>query len=80
MAAGSLDKLTGIRAARFGVYVHFPYCLSKCPYCDFASIVSREIPQRGYAQAIVAEIDLRLAQFPRLDAIALGAQLRRPGA
>ncbi len=66
MAAGGLDELTGISAARFGIYVHFPYCLSKCPYCDFASIVAREIPQRSYAQAIVAEIDLRLAQFPRL--------------
>jgi len=66
MAAGGLDNLTGISAARFGIYVHFPYCLSKCPYCDFASIVSREIPQRSYARAIIAEIDLRLAQFPRL--------------
>jgi len=66
MAAGSLDELTGISAARFGIYVHFPYCLSKCPYCDFASIVSQKIPQHSYAQAIIAEIDLRLAEFPEL--------------
>ncbi len=75
--AGGLDQLTGISAARFGVYVHFPYCLSKCPYCDFASVVSREIPQRGYAQAVIGEMDLRLAEFPRLaerrvDSIFLG--------
>src|ERR1700744_3188666 len=26
----------------FGVYVHWPFCLSKCPYCDFNSHVRRE--------------------------------------
>ncbi len=30
--AGPIDPLTGTAAARFGLYVHFPYCLSKCPY------------------------------------------------
>ena len=29
---------------QFGVYIHFPYCLSKCPYCDFNSHVVAEIP------------------------------------
>jgi oxygen-independent coproporphyrinogen-3 oxidase len=30
-----VDPLTGMQAARFGLYLHFPYCLAKCPYCDF---------------------------------------------
>jgi oxygen-independent coproporphyrinogen-3 oxidase len=71
------DEITGISASRFGVYVHFPYCLSKCPYCDFASVVSREIPQQNYARAIIAEMDLRLAEIPllatrRVDSIFFG--------
>lgn len=53
------DPLTGLSAARFGVYVHFPFCLSKCPYCDFASIVARQVPEDRYARAIVRELDLR---------------------
>ncbi|MBX5482636.1 MAG: radical SAM family heme chaperone HemW [Myxococcaceae bacterium] len=53
-------------AARFGVYVHFPYCLSKCPYCDFASIVARQIPEARYAEAIARELELRIAAVPSL--------------
>ena len=55
----SLDLRTGLDAARFGVYVHFPYCLSKCPYCDFASIAAKVIPQERYTLAIEAELALR---------------------
>ena len=29
----------------FGLYVHWPYCLSKCPYCDFASCVNKNIDE-----------------------------------
>ena len=28
-------------AVQFGVYIHWPFCLSKCPYCDFNSHVRR---------------------------------------
>ncbi|WP_454917777.1 radical SAM family heme chaperone HemW [Xanthobacter sediminis] len=31
----------------FGVYVHWPFCLAKCPYCDFNSHVRREAPDQG---------------------------------
>jgi len=51
--------------SRFGVYVHFPYCLSKCPYCDFASVVVREIPQAQYARAVERELELRASQYAR---------------
>lgn len=62
-----IDPLTGLSAARFGVYVHFPYCLSKCPYCDFASTVARQVPQERYAQAIATELKARLARTPLAD-------------
>ena len=49
----------------FGVYVHFPYCLSKCPYCDFASVAAPKIPQERYTAALVAELEARVASLPR---------------
>jgi putative oxygen-independent coproporphyrinogen III oxidase len=55
-----IDPWTGIEAARLGVYVHFPYCLSKCPYCDFASTAVRHIPDQRYTQAVLAELEARL--------------------
>jgi putative oxygen-independent coproporphyrinogen III oxidase len=40
------------------VYVHFPWCLKKCPYCDFASTgTAREaIPHAAYADAVLQEL------------------------
>ena len=52
---------TGLEAARLGVYVHFPYCLSKCPYCDFASTAAKQVPDERYTQAILSEFSRRVA-------------------
>jgi oxygen-independent coproporphyrinogen-3 oxidase len=43
------------------VYVHFPWCLQKCPYCDFASATIKrpEVPHRAYADAVIAELERR---------------------
>jgi putative oxygen-independent coproporphyrinogen III oxidase len=42
----------------FGVYVHIPYCVKKCPYCDFNSYgVGKRIPEREYTEAILKELD-----------------------
>lgn len=48
----------------FGIYVHFPYCLSKCPYCDFASRASVTVPHERYADALLRELELRAGEFP----------------
>ncbi len=41
----------------FGVYVHWPFCLAKCPYCDFNSHVRHEKPDEArYARAIAREL------------------------
>ncbi|PWT87236.1 MAG: coproporphyrinogen III oxidase [Proteobacteria bacterium] len=41
----------------FGVYIHWPFCLAKCPYCDFNSHVrAAAIDQARYAAAFAAEI------------------------
>ncbi len=41
------------------VYVHFPYCLHRCGYCDFATTVARTIPRERYLSHIVTELELR---------------------
>ena len=41
----------------FGLYIHWPFCLAKCPYCDFNSHVAKSIDQRQWAQAYCSEID-----------------------
>jgi putative oxygen-independent coproporphyrinogen III oxidase len=49
--------LSGADANAFGVYVHWPFCLSKCPYCDFNSHVRHTtIDQDRYARAFAREI------------------------
>ena len=42
-----------------GVYVHFPFCGVRCPYCDFAVDTRTGIPHDAYADAVVAEIAAR---------------------
>jgi len=49
----------------FGVYVHWPFCLSKCPYCDFNSHVrGGAIDEGRYLAAFKAEIAHRAALAP----------------
>ncbi len=49
----------------FGVYIHWPFCLSKCPYCDFNSHVRREpIDEPRYVRAFAAEIAATAARIP----------------
>lgn len=40
----------------FGVYIHYPFCVSKCPYCDFNSHVSDTVNQAEWAEAYEREI------------------------
>lgn len=42
-----------------GIYVHLPYCITKCPYCDFNSYGTDGIfPEESYTNSILREIDL----------------------
>ena len=41
----------------FGLYVHWPFCQSKCPYCDFNSHVAARIDQQQWLAAYLKEID-----------------------
>jgi len=49
----------------FGVYIHWPFCAAKCPYCDFNSHVRREPPdQPRFASAFAAEIAATARRAP----------------
>jgi putative oxygen-independent coproporphyrinogen III oxidase len=59
MASGPDDE------PAFGVYIHWPFCLSKCPYCDFNSHVRREhIDEARWVRAFAAEIATTAARVP----------------
>jgi oxygen-independent coproporphyrinogen III oxidase len=61
---------------RFGLYVHIPYCRTKCPYCDFNVYAGAAWPEQRYVDALVHEIAHHAARAPfarkRLDTIFLG--------
>lgn len=41
----------------FGVYIHWPYCLSKCPYCDFASTAGARVDEDVLARRYLRELE-----------------------
>jgi oxygen-independent coproporphyrinogen-3 oxidase len=54
-----------VKRDAFGVYVHWPFCLSKCPYCDFNSHVRHAaIDETRYVRAFAAEIASTAARIP----------------
>lgn len=50
--------------AGFGVYVHWPFCMHKCPYCDFNSHVSRDVDQNAWRDALLSDIRKSAAETP----------------
>jgi coproporphyrinogen III oxidase-like Fe-S oxidoreductase len=61
--------------AGFGIYVHWPYCAAKCPYCDFNSHVPRgAVDERRYAEALIRELEHFAAMTPgrRVDSMFFG--------
>ena len=45
-----------------GLYIHIPFCASKCPYCDFYSLKADEETKDRYTHAIIKNIILKQAQ------------------
>jgi oxygen-independent coproporphyrinogen-3 oxidase len=63
----------------FGLYIHWPFCKSKCPYCDFNSHVRAAIDERRWRDALMRELDHYAAEIEkaggpprRLDSIFFG--------
>jgi len=43
----------------FSIYIHLPYCLHKCPYCDFNTYAVSQLPDEAYTAALLSELDYR---------------------
>jgi oxygen-independent coproporphyrinogen-3 oxidase len=57
--------MTAPDESAFGVYIHWPFCLSKCPYCDFNSHVRHaKIDEQRYVRAFAAEIAATATRVP----------------
>jgi putative oxygen-independent coproporphyrinogen III oxidase len=60
----------------FGIYVHWPFCAAKCPYCDFNSHVRARFDEDVWAKAIVRELEwVKRAQsnaVPRVETVFFG--------
>ena len=75
--------MSGLTPA-FGVYVHWPFCLSKCPYCDFNSHVRHAaVDEERFSRAFAREIETTAARAPgrQVSSIFLGGgtpSLMRP--
>ncbi len=52
------------RNAGFGLYVHWPYCAAKCPYCDFNSHVAGEIDHSAWVRAYLQELHRVAGETP----------------
>src|SRR5579864_4003678 len=57
-----------------GVYIHWPFCKSKCPYCDFNSHVRDGVEQARWREALLAELGHAAREAPnrRVETIFFG--------
>jgi oxygen-independent coproporphyrinogen-3 oxidase len=85
---GARDEGEGTRTP-LAVYVHFPWCLAKCPYCDFVSYAKarEDIDHEGYADSVLLELEGRRRALDgrevRVESVFFGGgtpSLWRPGA
>ena len=62
------------RAEPLALYIHWPFCVTKCPYCDFNSHVRATIDDADWRAALLADLAHEAAQLPdhRLDSIFFG--------
>lgn len=44
-------------SVKFGIYIHWPFCLSKCPYCDFFSQIKKDVEQETIIKEYLEDLD-----------------------
>ncbi len=64
MSVAFAPSPSGVRLAQLpplALYVHIPWCVKKCPYCDFNSHQAKgDVPERAYVEALVTDLELAL--------------------
>ena len=64
-----MDK--AIARPPLAVYIHWPFCRSKCPYCDFNSHVRERIDARGWTEALLGDLDRQAELAPRHEVVSI---------
>src|SRR5919108_327172 len=69
-----------LSAPPLSLYLHFPWCVRKCPYCDFNSHALRgTLDEMSYVAALVRDLEFELATAPEARARAALATARASG-
>jgi len=63
--------MTTDAAEGFALYIHWPFCLSKCPYCDFNSHVRETIDESRWRDALLRELDHVASLTPGQDIVSI---------
>ncbi len=69
-----MSEFTFTAPPPLALYVHLPWCVRKCPYCDFNSHAAREIPGTAYVDALLADLEQELPAVwgRRVESVFLG--------
>jgi putative oxygen-independent coproporphyrinogen III oxidase len=57
--------------APLAIYIHWPFCRSKCPYCDFNSHVRERIDARAWTNALIADLDRQVELAPDREVVSI---------
>lgn len=74
MRSASSSRRSSDVSEPLALYIHWPFCVSKCPYCDFNSHVREHVDQAAWQKALLADLDYEAALLSdhRLSSIFFG--------